>query len=312
MKKIFTIIFLFFICQNLFSQEKIDTVYYTFNIVNPNTGITSGTDNGFFLEGNYLTIKPQTLSSAYSQWQNVYDALVGSTLGLEIGSLDTTILLNITLNELNSVSSSYDEIAGQTVFMYLEVDVLERGHWYEITDHYYFKNGKKAFMNIPITTAFQNFCTSIGIDINAGISFAYLEVDNLGNEYWEPSGLSWFKDTDTIRLSLEHFSRFAGGGKTLSAVERMIDKPDVFNLKQNYPNPFNPTTNIIYSIPNSGYVEIKIYNVIGAEVQTLLAQQKNAGTYEITFNANNLSSGIYYYTIRYQNLQMTRKMILIK
>jgi hypothetical protein len=59
-------------------------------------------------------------------------------------------------------------------------------------------------------------------------------------------------------------------------------------------------------------VEIKIYNVIGTEVRTLLAQQKNAGTYEIIFDADNLSSGIYYYTIRYQNLQLTRKMILIK
>ncbi len=312
MKKIFTIIFFIIVGMITFSQEKIDTVFYSLNIVNPTTGITTGTDSGFFLEGNSLTIKPQTLSSGYTQWQNVYDALVGSKLGIEYGAIDTTILLNITLNELSSLSSSYVEIAGQTVFMYLEVDVLERDVWYQVTDHYYFKNGKKAFMIIPITTAFQNLCSSIGIDITSGVSFAYLEVDNLGNEYWEPSGLSWSKDTDTIRLSLEHFSKFGGGGKTLSSVERMIDKPDVFNLKQNYPNPFNPSTNIIYSIPNSGFVEIKIYNVLGAEVQTLLAQQKDAGTYEIFFNANNLSSGIYYYAIRYQNLKMTRKMILIK
>jgi len=311
MKKIFTILFFIFTVIITYSQEKVDTVYYNFNIFNPNTGITLGTDSGFFLEGSYLTVKPQTLSASYTQWQNVYDAIVGSNLGIENGAIDTTILLNITLNELSSVSSSYDEIAGQTVFMYLEADVIERGIWYDITEHYYFKNGKKAFMNIPITTVFQNFCTSIGIDINAGISFAYLEVDGLGNETWEPSGLSWTKDTDTIRLSLEHFSKF-GGGKTLSTVEKLIDKPNEFTLKQNFPNPFNPLTNIVYSIPYDGYVEIKLYNAIGTEVQSLIAEQKSAGTYQLTFNANNLTSGIYYYTIRYEKNQLTRKMILIK
>jgi len=249
MKKILTILFLFVVGTCLFPQEKVDTVYYTFNIVNPTNGITQQTDNGFFLEGSHLNVKVQTLPSEYSQWQQVYDALVGSQLGIENGALDTTILLNITLNKLSSVSSSYDPIGGQTVFMYLEVDILERDKWYEVDSHYYFKNGKKAFMNIPITSAFQNFCTSVGIDINNGVSFAYLEVDALGNETWEPSGLSWTKDTDTIKLHLEHFSRF-GGGKTLSAVERLIDKPNGFALKQNYPNPFNPLTNIVYSIPN--------------------------------------------------------------
>lgn len=311
MKKIFTILFLIIVGTYLFPQEKVDTVYYTFNIVNPTNGITQQTDNGFFLEGNHLTVKAMTLPSEYIQWQNVYDALVGSHLGVESGALDTNILLNITFNKLSSVNSSYDPIVGQTVFMYLEVDVLERGIWYQITDHFYFKNGKKAFMNIPITAAFQNFCTSIGINLNEGISFAYLEVDTLENETWEASGLSWIKEMDTIKLSLEHFSKF-GGGKLLSTSVRLIDKPNGFTLKQNYPNPFNPLTNIVYSIPSAGYVEIKLYNAIGTEVQTLIAERKNAGTYQLTLNANNLTSGIYYYTIRYEKNQLTRKMVLIK
>jgi len=304
--------FLFIVIFTVIGFAQADTVYYFINIVNPNNGTTLTTDQGFFLEGSSLTVEPAVLSGPYGQWQQVYDALVGSTLGFELGALDTTILLNITLNNLSSVGSTYDPIVGQVLFMYLEVDVLERGVWYQVTDHYYFKNGKKAFMNIPITTAFQNFCTTVGINLSEGVSFAYLEVDSLGNEIWTPSGLSWTKDNDTIRLSLEHFSKFGGGGKTLSAVEKLIDKPNEFTLKQNFPNPFNPYTNIVYSIPGAGFVELKIFNAIGAEVQTLLSEQKGAGTYQLTFNASNLASGVYYYTIRFQNSLYTRKMILIK
>ena len=88
--------------------------------------------------------------------------------------------------------------------------------------------------------------------------------------------------------------------------------PSVFSLSQNYPNPFNPNTTIKYSIPLSSNVVIKVFNVLGDEVTTLVDAQKQAGTYELTFNAENLSSGVYFYQLKAGTFIETKRMILIK
>ena len=88
--------------------------------------------------------------------------------------------------------------------------------------------------------------------------------------------------------------------------------PSVFSLSQNYPNPFNPNTTIKYSIPLSSNVVIKVFNVLGDEVTTLVDEQKQAGTYELTFNAENLSSGVYFYQLKAGTFIETKRMILIK
>jgi len=88
--------------------------------------------------------------------------------------------------------------------------------------------------------------------------------------------------------------------------------PVSYELGQNYPNPFNPTTNIKFSIPESGIVTLKVYNLLGQEVAVLLNGEKPAGNYEATFDASMLSSGIYFYTLEAKNFTSTRKMVLLK
>ncbi len=88
--------------------------------------------------------------------------------------------------------------------------------------------------------------------------------------------------------------------------------PDEFALRQNYPNPFNPVTNIQYDLPFDNFVSIKIYDVLGKEVTTLVNELKAAGRYIISFNGSNFASGIYYYKIKAGNFESIRKMILIK
>jgi hypothetical protein len=88
--------------------------------------------------------------------------------------------------------------------------------------------------------------------------------------------------------------------------------PDKFLLKQNYPNPFNPSTNIKFSLPNPEHIEIEVYNIIGQRVEILLNQQTKAGNHEVEFNAQNLSSGIYFYRIEAGEFQDVKKMILIR
>jgi len=89
-------------------------------------------------------------------------------------------------------------------------------------------------------------------------------------------------------------------------------QPTEFALKQNYPNPFNPTTKIEFSIPAENNVEIKVYNILGMEVATLLNEHKQAGTHNVEFNANALSSGIYFYKISSGNFSAIKKMTLLR
>lgn len=88
--------------------------------------------------------------------------------------------------------------------------------------------------------------------------------------------------------------------------------PNVYSLEQNYPNPFNPVTNIKFSLPKGGFVELKIYDILGKEVSTLIEDPFEAGTYTVTFDASKLSSGVYFYTFRSGDFTSTKKMLLIK
>jgi hypothetical protein len=88
--------------------------------------------------------------------------------------------------------------------------------------------------------------------------------------------------------------------------------PTTYTLNQNYPNPFNPSTTISYSIPKTGMVTIKIYNVLGQAVKTLVNQVQNPGNFHVTFNANSLTSGVYFYSIKADNFTQVKKMMLLK
>jgi len=105
----------------------------------------------------------------------------------------------------------------------------------------------------------------------------------------------------------------------VTAVENEDKKvlPTKYYLYQNYPNPFNPTTKINYSLPfiesgNNVFVELKIFDVLGREISTLVNEKKNAGSYQVEFNAHNLPSGIYLYRLSAGNFVSTKKMILMK
>jgi len=83
-------------------------------------------------------------------------------------------------------------------------------------------------------------------------------------------------------------------------------------LQQNYPNPFNPVTNIKFEIPESRYSVLKIFNVVGEEVASLINGRLNAGSYEVTFDGSNLPSGVYFYRLTAGEFSEEKKMVLIK
>jgi hypothetical protein len=88
--------------------------------------------------------------------------------------------------------------------------------------------------------------------------------------------------------------------------------PNKFELSQNYPNPFNPSTKIQYQVSSNSQVSLKVFDVLGNEVATLVYEEKSAGSYEVNFNAADLSSGMYFYKLEAGNFVDSKKMILLK
>ncbi len=99
---------------------------------------------------------------------------------------------------------------------------------------------------------------------------------------------------------------------TATAVNIQSTSPKNFMLSQNYPNPFNPATTISFQIPKSSFVTLKVYDVLGREVASLINEQKSPGTYSVNFNASNLSSGMYLYRLQAGDFVETKKLVLLK
>jgi hypothetical protein len=94
--------------------------------------------------------------------------------------------------------------------------------------------------------------------------------------------------------------------------ELLFSQPTHYKLYQNYPNPFNPLTTIRFSIPASGNVTLKIYDILGREVKRLLSEFKSTGTYDVSFNGDGLASGVYFYQLKAGSFIQTKKMILLR
>jgi len=112
-----------------------------------------------------------------------------------------------------------------------------------------------------------------------------------------------FKDTPVYLFDLE---------ETTVSSDQLTENPLGFSLRQNYPNPFNPATTIRYSLPQSSDVQLEVFNVLGQRVAMLVNEQKPAGWHDITFDASNLSSGIYIYRLQAGEFVETKKMVLVK
>jgi photosystem II stability/assembly factor-like uncharacterized protein len=157
----------------------------------------------------------------------------------------------------------------------------------------------------------------------------YAAIYNSGGIYYLPSGgSSWIPANEGLTqltcFTVASFNNYIYAG-TISGIFRRpkiefssvikIDEiiPKDFYLEQNYPNPFNPTTLIGLSIPkNNSFVKLTVYDFMGKEISTLVNEKLNAGKYNVDFNGENLSSGIYFYTLISDSYKETKRMVLIK
>jgi hypothetical protein len=103
-------------------------------------------------------------------------------------------------------------------------------------------------------------------------------------------------------------------GGSVTAVEQPTTRviPANFALEQNYPNPFNPSTKIQFSVANDDYITLKVYNVAGQQVSSLINEHLTAGNYSVMFDASSLPSGVYYYRLTSSTANVAKKMLLLK
>ena len=156
-------------------------------------------------------------------------------------------------------------------------------------------------------------------DANNNMNGRMPDVPNPGIDSTTLAGM--YNETN---IDLAYIVYFVGGGSTADGVINLVKDPtsgvereanvtpESFTLNQNYPNPFNPSTNIEYSIPSESFVELKVYDVLGSEVASLVNEQQRAGVYRVDFTANNLPSGIYSTRITANGFKQVIKMILLK
>ena len=127
--------------------------------------------------------------------------------------------------------------------------------------------------------------------------------------------ISEFKLSDKISYRLKQLD-LDGIYEYSKEVEVIIPKPTNYYLAQNYPNPFNPKTTVKYQIPELSFVTLKIYDVLGNEVRTLVSEEKPAGEYKVEFyqasSIKNPVSGVYFYQLQAGNFVQTKKMLLLK
>ncbi|MBI5662994.1 MAG: T9SS type A sorting domain-containing protein [Ignavibacterium album] len=126
-----------------------------------------------------------------------------------------------------------------------------------------------------------------------------------------------YSQNEFVSVTLDYISNLTQGVQITLTPEGLTSNNDEyvisdFRLSQNYPNPFNPSTKISWQSPVSSWQTLKVYDVLGNEVVTLVDEYKPAGAYTIEFNAQNLSSGIYFYTLQAGDYFAGKKMILIK
>ena len=146
---------------------------------------------------------------------------------------------------------------------------------------------------------------------NSTLLNASIENLPLGDLNWFPNSKKlWAENQQTV---MDHILALDTNKINLTSVRNTDDLvPNVYQLSQNYPNPFNPSTTIKYSIPEQGIVTLKIFNVLGQEVAILINKVQSPGNYAVDFNAANLASGMYIYQLQAGDVNLTKKLMLLK
>lgn len=254
--------------------------------------------------------------------------------------LNATLRFYYNESELNGISEANLRLFRSTTgsnnsWVFVGGTVNAADNYVEVTSVNEFSYWTLADINGPIPVELTSFTATSG---NNGVSLNWVTASETNNQGfyierssdkndWDNLGFVQGNGTsvnvnnylfvDRIVTTGKYYYRlkqsdFDGSFSYSHEIELEVSKPDEFALHQNYPNPFNPTTKINFALQHNTNVELYVYDALGNQVAVLLNENMEAGLHEVSFNASNFSSGIYYYTIRAGEFFETKKMMLIK
>lgn len=247
------------------------------------------------------------------------------------GCSDNTVEgINIYLNKMNQLEQQYPNVKFVYMTGHRDIwadDTLKRNN--QLIRDYCINNNKILYDFADIESydpdgTYYEYCSDDCSYYNSSFTL----LGNWAQEYQNThqQGIYWYDmsaaHTEPLNGNLKAyaawwlFCRIAGWDGS-SDVSENTNIPSEFRLEQNYPNPFNPTTKIRYSIPSEvkgqrSNIILKVYDMLGQEIQTLVNKEQSPGEYEVEFNADGLPSGIYFYKLTTANFSETKKMILLK
>ncbi|MBS1517088.1 MAG: S8 family serine peptidase [Bacteroidetes bacterium] len=248
----------------------------------------------------------------YYRWQGIY-------LGSEINT--TGQIRKIKFYQNNNVGGVTSE--NVRVLMKTTTDItLPSGTWDTTGMTVVFEGNINSlsapgWTEIQLTTPFsinptQNLMISIGRDFQQYVntypryaystSLSYLSRRAQSDTQY-PTSLTQSFNRANIQIDIS----------LITGIEtNTVSIPSIFSLSQNYPNPFNPSTKISFSIPKQGFVNMKVYDILGKEVMTLVNEIRQAGNYDVNFNGSSLASGVYFYRLESGNFVDIKRMVLVK
>ncbi len=257
----------------------------------------------------------------FSPIGNAIDTTTGYSRTFEVSADGNTIYWTGYTNNAVWVYHRADEFSA-----YVLTDTVMKGFsaesitWNHKTGLLWISSGNASFNppnQYPGVKTYYSPSTWYGVDVKT-----WTVKDSLKWHFHSPTdgarprGLAFSPDGNTAYVTsfgaanYPAFERFTRTATDVQSENNFVVKN--YSLSQNYPNPFNPTTQINYSVAKAGFVTLKVFDVLGREVATLVNGEKSGGKYTVNFNATNLASGIYIYQLRANGVMLTKKMSLLK
>jgi hypothetical protein len=297
---------------------------------NSNTGIfirdplNPGTDTaGFFITRNgglnwYKSTNSPLTTIIYENCMEVVDSnfvciIDNDKIYMLKGGLDNVweivqIAPSIFLWNVSFINSNTGYVSGDLTSFEIFKTTNAGLNWNSFATHDYLASLDMDYIpntNFAFVTAQQEVRVSTNSGINWSYTTQYLPADSVYLSQIDAG------DTNTVWLAGNKGRLFKYDVNYIGINSISTEVPSKFVLYQNYPNPFNPVTRIRFDLPNSGNVMFTVYDILGKEI-FVLNETKDPGMYELTFNGEKLSSGIYYYKLQFDNNSEVRKMVLLK
>ena len=233
----------------------------------------TGESKGINSDFDYLTIKYN--SSGTEQWTARYNG-TGNSMDIANAMASAGSSIVVTGTSRNALTSGSEDMVT------IKYD-KSNGNQQQLVRYDGGQNISDVAKGIAVDSLYNIFITG----------YSKMEFDNSNS--WSRMVTLKYKGTNSIILNTES-----------------NNVPKAYSLKQNYPNPFNPSTSISFDLVNNGLVNLKLYDILGREVKVLINQNMNAGTYNISFNLSNLSSGVYFYELKAATFRGVKKLTLLK